>query len=263
MAQLSRPYQIGLAAIALLAAVWVLALRGNSSSSSSTPAAPQVATTTPAHTPSSSAPAKHAGSKSPGGSSQVYHGAAPGVEGLTRAVAKAHEAAATAQQNATQLQKKSEQASSASPSSSSSSSAAPSTSATKPSTSGSATKSTEPTTTTKSSAGTAGHVKVSSRQRSAEAALKKGDVVVLLFWDSHGSDDMAVHKAVQSVNGEHKVFTSQAPSNLVAAYGSITRGVQVYGTPTLLIVNPKGKTITLTGLQDAYAIRQAIAEIRH
>ena len=39
--------------------------------------------------------------------------------------------------------------------------------------------------------------------------------------------------------------------------------MQVYGTPTLLIVNRKGQTITLTGLQDSFAIAQAIAEARH
>jgi hypothetical protein len=49
----------------------------------------------------------------------------------------------------------------------------------------------------------------------------------------------------------------------VASFGSITRGVQVYGTPTLLVVNGKGQTTTLTGLQDAYAIKQAIRETQH
>jgi hypothetical protein len=31
----------------------------------------------------------------------------------------------------------------------------------------------------------------------------------------------------------------------------------------LLVVNKKGSTITLTGLQDSFAIQQAISEARH
>ncbi len=54
----------------------------------------------------------------------------------------------------------------------------------------------------------------------------------------------------------------EASAGQVTYFGSITRGVQVTGTPTLLIINKHGRTIILTGLQDAYAIRQAIAEAR-
>ena len=48
----------------------------------------------------------------------------------------------------------------------------------------------------------------------------------------------------------------------VTSYGSITRGVQVYSTPTLFIVNKHGQAIVLTGLQDALSIEQAIDEVR-
>ena len=37
-----------------------------------------------------------------------------------------------------------------------------------------------------------------------------------------------------------KVFESSA--NEVASYGAITRGIQVYGTPTILVVDKHGKT---------------------
>src|SRR5207244_1126494 len=90
MSQLSRPYQIALGAIALLGAVWFLALRGHSSSSSepssSTAAQP------PAH---ASAPATQ-----PGASTPVVHGTAPGVEGRTRASNKARAAVAEPEPNA-------------------------------------------------------------------------------------------------------------------------------------------------------------------
>jgi hypothetical protein len=85
---------------------------------------------------------------------------------------------------------------------------------------------------------------------------------VILFWSPKGADDVAVHKAVQQVRSG-KVVVDLASSKEVAAFGTITRGIQVYGTPTLLVVGRKGQTTTLTGLQDAYAIKQAIQENRH
>src|SRR6202011_847891 len=92
MAQLSRPFQIALAALALFAIVWLLALRGHSGGTSEpgSPAAPSKS--------SASAP------------SSVYHGSAPGVEGLTRDLAKAHGAVTTSEQNAKKLEKKSDRA---------------------------------------------------------------------------------------------------------------------------------------------------------
>jgi len=38
--------------------------------------------------------------------------------------------------------------------------------------------------------------------------------------------------------------------------------VQVYQTPTILIVNPKGQTTTLVGLADVFSIQQAIGEAK-
>ena len=38
--------------------------------------------------------------------------------------------------------------------------------------------------------------------------------------------------------------------------------LQILQTPTILVISPSGKTKTLTGLADAYAIRQAIKEAR-
>ena len=92
MAQLSRPFQIALAAMGVLVAVWFVALRGHSSSSSGSGGTPQ------AHSQPAPAAAK------PGAASPIYHGSAPGVEGLTRAIAKAHGAVALSERNARSLQ---------------------------------------------------------------------------------------------------------------------------------------------------------------
>ena len=78
MTQLSRPFQIALAAAGLVLAVWFVALRGHSSSSESSPPA--------ASTPAASS---SGGASKPGATGSVYHGSAPGVEGLTHDIAKA------------------------------------------------------------------------------------------------------------------------------------------------------------------------------
>jgi hypothetical protein len=99
-------------------------------------------------------------------------------------------------------------------------------------------------------------------QTAVAAELKQHKVVLLLFWSSHSSSDQAVHAQVQVV--AHKlagrVAVHEASASQVGSFGSITRDIQIYQTPTLLIVNPKGQVTTLTGYTDAFAIEQAIAE---
>ena len=68
--------------------------------------------------------------------------------------------------------------------------------------------------------------------------------------------------ALKALTKAPKVSVQAAPASAVASYGSITRGVQVYATPTILVINKQGKAIVLTGLQDTYAIAQAIGEAR-
>lgn len=283
MAQLSRPYQIALGVLVLFAAVWAVALRGHSSSPTSstpvtaTPAQTTAATTTPA------ASAKGSGSS-------IYHGSAPGVQGLTRAIAKAHGAVATSEQNAKQLAERSAQASNAnspgtgtSTASTSSSAAQSAPSATKSAPKVTHTTAKQPAAKTKIAAAS-----TTGRQVAVEKALYQGKVAVILFWNPKGFDDIivhtevrllaAIHNKVKAVDGEAKVrreiklsglefqkpiATFDAKASEVAAFGSITRGVQVYGTPTILVVDKSGKTTVLTGLSDVYSIEQAIDEARH
>jgi len=262
MAQLSRPYQIALVAMAFLALVWFVALRGHSSSSGPAPVASAPA---PAAGSSAAAQAKAAAAPTP-----VYHGAAPGVEGLTRAIAKAHGAVATSQANAKQLQEKSAQASSPTSTGASSSAA---TTGSQPASSASAT-SKGSATTSKSAASTV--VKPSTvtgnrtparpaRQAAVESELKQGKVVVLLFWNPKGADDVAVQKELQAVGRTlgGKVAVHDALANQVGSFGSITRAIQVYQTPTILLVNRRGLTTTLTGFTDVFSIEQTIDEARH
>jgi len=288
MAQISRPFQIALLAVAVIAAVWVVALRG-SSSSTVTPAAPATTASAPTSTATKSSSASSGSSSSPGAPSSVYHGSAPGVAGLTRAINKAHGAVATSEQNAKQLEQNSAHASGETTSGTSAPSATTTASASAPATANKSASASTPAAGSKSAKSTASNAAQASlpaRQRSVEAALSAGKVVVILFWNPAGADDAAVHHELQMLlkahesTGSHgaaagslvktfgpelnrKVAVFEAPASQVASFGSITRGVQVDETPTTLVLNKQGQTTTLTGLQDGYAIEQAINEARH
>jgi hypothetical protein len=287
MAQISRPFQIALVAFGLLVAVWFFALHGHSSTSGSgsTPAAPAA--------PSAAAQAENAAAPS-----GVYHGSAPGVAGLTRAIEKAHGAVASSQQNAKQLQEKSAQASSASQSGAASpaspaakapaSTHAGATATAAPKAPAAAsTEATRAAGQSKAAEARTGPQRMPARQVLVERALKEGKIAVVLLWNSKGADDVAVmnelrlleavHHLIRPIAGtpavrralsgsglelEKKFAAFVAPASQVTSFGTITRGVQVFGTPTLLVINKRGQVTKLTGLTDAYAIEQTIDEAR-
>ena len=282
MAQISRPFQIAFVGIIALAAVWLFALHGRSSSS-----------TEPSSAPVPAATASSPQGNGTEGTTSVYHGSAPGVAGLTNAIAKAHGAVSTSQQNAKALAEKSAAASSAAATPASPSAAAPVTKAAAP-----VTKAAAPTTTakvhTKAPAVTAAPVHkgtatthattgAPANQKRVEADLKAGNVAVVLFWDPSGADDRAVHEQLTLLQQIHhritplmsqpivqrllkvfglelgkKIAVHSALSSQVASFGTITRGIQVYGTPTILVIGKAGQTTTINGYTDAFGIEQAI-----
>lgn len=268
MPQLSRPFQIVMVVFVLFAGVWLFVLQGHSTSNSrSTPA---VSSTTAAagtantHGSASSSSAT-AGAKS--------HGSGSSLGSLGHAIAKAHHAAAVSQQNANQLEAKSAaQSNEAAPAKSTAvhapskasthKASAAGSAAAKPAVKPSTSTGESPTHKSSGSAGSASSKLVPSGQRSVEADLAKGNVVVLLFWNPVGTDDALTFRALQPLTKTPKVSIQAAPASAVANYGSITRGVQVYATPTILVINKQGQAIVLTGLQDTYAITQAIGEAR-
>jgi hypothetical protein len=247
MAQLSRPYQIALVALAVLALVWFVALRhpAGESSSSSAPSAPAAASSS---------------GGSSAGTSSVYHGSAPGVEGLTKDIAKAHQAVAQSQHNAQELQRKSAQASGEATSGGAASSAAAGAV-----THGSASRSSSATATRakgSAHASAAGaDAEAAPRAAALESELTRGKVGVVLFWNPKASDDRRVHEQLKSIShGNRRIALQVANSKEASAFGQFTRTVQVLSTPTVLIVNRQGQVTTLTGLTDTFSVRQAIGD---
>jgi hypothetical protein len=288
MTKISRPFQIALVAVVLLAAVYFVALRKHSSSSeSSTPAlTPTVAASAPGSSASSASGAgtnaSSSSSAAPSGGSTgtgtpTYKGSAPGVDGLTRAIQKARGAVTESEQNAKALQQKAG-AASASPENLGSS--ATGTAGSAAATGGTAaaqhsaaqthaessaaavkakSKTAAPKTTpTKAASG------VPVMQARVEGELKHGKVAALLFWNPHGTVDGVVRRELQSAAHKlhGKLAISVARSSQVGSFGSFTRTVQVFGTPTILLINPAGKTASVTGLTDVFSIEQAVREIK-
>jgi cytoskeletal protein RodZ len=256
MDQLSRPFQIALVVVCLFAGVWFFALRGHSTSTTSSSSAPAATASAPAASkPASSAAASSsstasvtARAKAEAKTGHIYHGPVPGLEGLTRDIARAHGAVAAIG------------ATPSTPAATHSSSSATATAhhpakTSAPAASNSTVKS-QPIK-AKSGAGS-----TPSRQVLVEDALHEGKIAVILFWNPKGTDDTVVNDQMKLLKAKRfAAFVSTASQ--VASYGSITRGVQVYGTPSVLIVNTRGQTTVLTGVQDAFSIEQAIDEARN
>ncbi|HEV3319786.1 MAG TPA: hypothetical protein VG053_08690 [Solirubrobacteraceae bacterium] len=250
MTQLSRPYQIALVTLALLALVWFAALRHRAPSSGGGSGSSPAASGAPATPPSAAAEAKAAAAPT-----HVYHGAAPGVGGLTRAIDKAHGAVAQSQQEAHRVE-----------TSEPSVSSAPAASASRAAIRAPARPATVTPVHVHAAPPAVKHLAIAPNvQATVEHELQQRKTVLILFWNRHGSDDMAVHNALPAV--QHalggRVAVHYATASQVGEFGTITHAIQVTQTPTLLIVNPHGQTTVLTGLTDAFAIQQAVSESRH
>jgi hypothetical protein len=255
MAQLSRPYQIGLVAVALLAAAWLLLLQGHHSSSPESSAAPPP--TAAVH-----AARAHAAASQGSAGQATGHGSASSLGALGHDVEKARGAVATSKQNAHELAAKSAQASTPNTSSSKSSApaAAPAKSAAPSASASAGTTATAPATSPRVPAGTL-RAAAAPRQHLVESQLAQGRTVLIFFWNPKGSDDRSVNEALGRLRHE-RIAIDRARANAVATFGTITRGIQVYGTPTVLVINRTGRVRMLTGLQDSYTITQAIREVR-
>jgi hypothetical protein len=295
MAQLSRPFQIALVALALLVLVWFVGLHRPGSASTGSSASSNTAHSAAAHAAThagSAAAAAHAAhglsrgessavaaaqAAAHGGTSNA-HAAAPGARVTHTTVSSVHVAHHAAVNHATvthpdtasrsgtsvrtsvhtqtsvsvkhHLQTSPAATATGTASTGASHRAAVAPQRTQPAQRGSAAAATSPAT--------------PARQAAVAAELKQGKVVLILFWNSHSSADTAVHSQVLAV--AHKlgrtVAVQSATAGQVGDFGSITRDIQIYQTPTLLIVNPHAQVTTVTGYTDAYAIEQTVREAR-
>lgn len=266
MAQLSRPYQVALALIAVLALAWFTVLRSHTSSGNSSSSASSTSVSAKAST---QAPKIGAIERDEGKPTPVYHGAAPGLHGLSKDIRRAHETVGASEAEARNTE-------------------AGRAAADPPKVAHFAPSSVTRTTDNSVRAPDAHHAAVhhtvaldrsakakhaaeaprrdgtpgKSRAAVVGAQLHQGKVVLLLFWNPHSSDDRAVHAEIKAASSalKGKAVADFAKASEVGSFGTVTRDVSVLQTPTLLIIDRKGLVTSITGLTDAFSIEQAVRE---
>jgi hypothetical protein len=276
MAQISRPFQVALLALAALVLVWFAALHrpGSSSSTVSNPPSATVSRAAQAHAAELRAEKAHGKATEIARSHGTASGEAKSHASATR-VTTSHRTVTHTTVSRTTAAHATAAHSIASNSTAAHTTASHSMASHTTATHTTATHAAAAHTTaahTTASHTTVSHTKpvpvpskaseASTMQGTVAAELAQGKMVLLLFWNPHSSDDVAVHGQVLSVVhrlGRHVVLHTASPAQ-VNSFGSITQDIQVYQTPTLLIVNHSRQVTALTGYNDAFAIEQAIAE---
>jgi len=203
--------QIALAATLLLLVVWFVALRPKSSPEGEAPAP---------------APVEQSSSS----------GAAPGTEGLTRAIDKARDAVTTANGDAAA-----------------------------PASGGSAD---EGTRAAAPAARSGGGVRISTRPihtqgpvASVRAALRMHKAVAIAFVNSATADSQAVSRELSNVSRfGGRAFTISVPLVHLSDYAFITNTVEVTVAPTVVIVDPLRRGTTIVGAADRGEIEQRLAD---
>lgn len=244
--QVSRPMQIALVAVVLLAGMWFTVLKPKPvDAPAPTVAAPVAAT------PAAAAPV------------------APGVKGLTSAVDKAKGAAATSDATNAKIQQTSGGAAAkpAAAKATATPAARPAVAKAAPGTTAAANETTaaakaNPAATTTTAVKPAAAKAPVDPSQALLAFLAKGKTVVLLF-HGDGADDAAARKAVHRVALKDKgVISAYADITKVAAYSAITSDINVTTAPTILVIGTDGKVTPLTGYVDAGVVRQAVGDAR-
>jgi hypothetical protein len=257
--QVSRPMQIALVAVVLLAGMWFTVLK------------PKPATDSSAGTPT------------PAASEPV----APGVKGLVNAVNKAKAVSKTSDATNAKIQSASGSAATvtgnpaaAKPAAAASKgvkSTTPSKAKTtaKATTGAAAAKAGTKTATAKAKAAAPKVTAATPAKKAAAPAtdvdpsdrllayLAKGKTLVILF-EGNGADDKAARKAVhQTAQGDPKhVVSAYVPIAQVGKYEAITSDIQVLASPTILVIGTDGKATVLTGYVDAQSVRQTVGDAR-
>lgn len=237
MTQISRPFVIAVAAVLLFAAVWFVALKPHTSSSTET----TVSTPAPSPRPSGAAEEKANAAPSP-----IDHTSTPGLEGLTKDINRAHGAVAATQANGRRVEEKATQASGGGPASTTpgTSSAGQTATPRVPAPTSHATHRTATAPSTSKSSSTAASVRsaaaaaaarraqaaqgkaaseaakaaasagketttrIPARQALVEVALKEQKIAVLLFFNPHSAEDQVVRLSVGLIAGVHELFES-------------------------------------------------------
>jgi hypothetical protein len=242
--QVSRPMQIALVAVVLLAGMWFTVLKPK-----------------PADTAAVSQPAAAPAAKS--------DPVAPGVKGLVNAVDKAKAVSATSDATNAKIQARS--GGDDAPLSAVKHASAPKAKAKAAKPAAAAKRGTKAASTTAAAAKPAAAKTPAATTPAAGvdpsdrllAYLAKGKTLVILF-EGKGADDQAARKAVHrtALRDPKHVVSAYIPITKVGDYEAITSDVQVLTAPTILVIGTDHKATPLTGYVDAAVIAQAVGDAR-
>ena len=89
--------------------------------------------------------------------------------------------------------------------------------------------------------------------------IRARKVVVLLFWNPKGADDVATRGALRGISRRGgKVAVHVIPISRVGQYESITQGVKVNQSPTTLVIDRKRRSRAIVGLSERGELTQAV-----
>lgn len=89
--------------------------------------------------------------------------------------------------------------------------------------------------------------------------IRARKVVVLLFWNPKGADDVATRGALRGIDRRGgKVAVHVIPISRVGQYESITQGVKVNQSPTTLVIDRKRRSRAIVGLSERGELTQAV-----
>jgi hypothetical protein len=87
--------------------------------------------------------------------------------------------------------------------------------------------------------------------------LARGHAVVLLFYSAGSSDDRAVRSELSGVSRRGgRVDTWAIPVGALARFANVLQGVQIFQTPSVLVLSPTRKPMLLAGYTDRAEIDQ-------
>jgi cytoskeletal protein RodZ len=224
MAQISPPFRIALVAIALLGAVWFVALRPKAESGADAPLP-----------------------------------AAPGVTGLSNATEQAEATAKAADASAERAEAAAAAADGGAAAAEKTTVTKTQSGATvKTSTSAAKSSSGKAAVTKKAAVKPAAPVNPAAPLL---AALKRGQVVVLLFRNK-SSDSASVATMVRAIGERRKVVSRVVSIKDVGRYSTFTSTTPVAQAPTTMVIGPKRNAVLIVGFTSPGEIAQAVADVR-
>jgi hypothetical protein len=113
--------------------------------------------------------------------------------------------------------------------------------------------------------GAAGQAKTAAPASPLDGAIvrdiRAGKVVVVLFWNPQGADDIATRGAIRGLDRHSgKVAVHVVPISRVGRYPAITKGVTIAQSPTTLVIGRKRQTRAIAGLSEPTELSQAVGD---